>query len=372
MVSTTTADSLAGEAPSPAAPTRALTTSDPRVQLRRVLVFLLAVGVPLAWFKDPQLVWQPLLPIPLLYLSPRGASRVLVGFVAVLVVIGGGVTTYRVGMAVPDWPGTFQQNMWTYPFSDMLAEGHGVTLEHAHRVWATALGLVAICVLLTCYIQRAARGITGMSWAVLVAIIGQGLLGGTRVLENSQNLAFLHGALAQLVVALIVALAITASRTWRDLAPTPSRFAGGLRALGGITVVAVYGQIALGAWLRHQGQTLALLVHGTLALAVVALVLTFSKILGDAATEGAERGCVRAPLRFLQRLQLWTLIAQFSLGVLATIAIYFISGGMEAEVSVGEVAFATAHVFVGAVLLASVVAGAMFSRRALVADEVSA
>ena len=105
---------------------------------------------------------------------------------------------------------------------------------------------------------------------------------------------------------------------------------------------------------------------------MVALVLTFSKILGDAATEGAERGCVRAPLRFLQRLQLWTLIAQFSLGVLATIAIYFISGGMEAEVSVGEVAFATAHVFVGAVLLASVVAGAMFSRRALVADEVSA
>ena len=62
----------------------------------------------------------------------------------------------------------------------------------------------------------------------------------------------------------------------------------------------------------------------TLALAVVALVLTFSKILGDASAEGAEQGNERAPLRFLQRLQLWSLIAQFSLGVLATIAIYFI------------------------------------------------
>ena len=372
MVSTTTADSLTGDAPTQAPPVPASAAAGPRVLLRNALLLLLAVGVPIAWSRDPQLVWQPLLPIPLLFLTPRGASRVLVGFVAVLVVIGGGVTTYRVGMAVPDWPATFQQNMWTYPFSEMLSEGHGVTLEHAHRVWATALGLVAICVLLTCYIQRAGRGVTVMSWVVLMAIIGQGLLGGTRVLENSQNLAFLHGAFAQLVVALIVALSVTASRTWSHLTPSPSRFAGGLRVLGGLTAGAVYGQIALGAWLRHQGQTSALLVHGTLALAVVALVLTFSKILGDAASEGAERGADRASLRFLSRLQLWSLIAQFTLGVLATIAIYFISGGMEAEVSVGEVAFATAHVFVGAVLLSSVVVGAMFSRRALVAEEVSA
>lgn len=99
MVSTTTADSLTGVAPVPADSAAA-----PRVRLRNALVLLLLVGVPLAWQRDPQLVWQPLLPIPLLFLSPRGASRVLVAFVAVLVVIGGGVTTYRVGMAVPDWP----------------------------------------------------------------------------------------------------------------------------------------------------------------------------------------------------------------------------------------------------------------------------
>jgi len=369
MVSTTSADSLAGVAPSQPP---AVTASGPRLRLRNALVLLFLVGVPLAWFRDPQLVWQPLLPIPLLFLGPRGASRVLVAFVAVLVVIGGGVTTYRVGMAVPDWPATFSQNMWTYPFSEMLNEGRGVTLEHAHRVWASALGLVAICVLATCYIQRAARGVTGMAWAVLLVIIGQGLLGGTRVLENSQNLAFLHGALAQLVVTLIVALAVTASRTWRDLVPTPSRFAGGLRFLGTTTAVVVYGQITLGAWLRHQGQTSALAVHGTLALGVVVLVLTFSKVLGDAAAEGVERGANRAPLRFLQRLQVGSLIAQFVLGVLATIAIYFISGGMESEVSVGEVAFATAHVFVGAVLLSSVVVGAMYSRRALTGEEVGA
>ena len=63
------------------------------------------------------------------------------------------------------------------------------------------------------------------------------------------------------------------------------------------------------------------------------------------------------------------LVTQFTLGVLATIAIYFISGGMDAPVSVGEVAFATAHVFVGAVLLASAVVGAMYVKRALAPEE---
>ncbi|MEM8713971.1 MAG: hypothetical protein AAGG01_23765, partial [Planctomycetota bacterium] len=93
--------------------------------MRGILIALLLIGVPLAWMRDPQLVWQPLLPIPLLFLGPRGTSRVRAYFVAVLVVIGGGVTTYRVGMAVYDWPSTFDQNMWTYPFMEMLEEGLG-------------------------------------------------------------------------------------------------------------------------------------------------------------------------------------------------------------------------------------------------------
>ncbi|MEM9801621.1 MAG: hypothetical protein AAGA20_14940, partial [Planctomycetota bacterium] len=63
--------------------------------------------------------------------------------------------------------------------------------------------------------------------------------------------------------------------------------------------------------------------------------------------------------------QLGSVGAQFTLGILVTIAIFFVSGGMEAEVSVGEVAFAAAHVLVGAALLSSTVVGAMYARRAL-------
>lgn len=319
--------------------------------------------------------WQFLLimpiPVGLLWLSPRGASRALLACVAVLVVIGGGVTTYRVGMAVPDWPTTFQENMWTYSLKDMLAEGHGVTLEHAHRFWATGLGLVAISTLLTCFIHRARTAVTLLSGATLLAIIGQGILGGTRVLEVSQNLAFLHGALAQGIVALIAVLAVGASRTWADTKSTESAYAGGAAFLGTVTAGFVYCQIALGAWVRHQGQTVALLIHITLALAVVVVVLTFAKQLSVAATEGQERGIDRRVLARIQRWLLGSLIAQFTLGILATVGIYFFSGGMyidepmQAEVSVGEAIFATAHVFVGAILLSTTVIGAAYARRAL-------
>ncbi|MEM9803526.1 MAG: COX15/CtaA family protein, partial [Planctomycetota bacterium] len=286
MVSTTPADSIPDAMPDDAR--RA--SSAPRIRLRNALLALCLIGVPLAWSRDPQLVWQPLLPIPLLFLGPRGTSRVLVGFAAVILLIGSGVTTYRVGMAVPDWPATFSQNMWTYPYSDMLAEGYGVTLEHVHRVWGSALGLVAICVVLSCHIYRARTGLTLLAWATLTAVSIQGLVGGTRVLSDSQNLAFLHGVMAQGVVALIVALAVVASRTWERTRPTPSKHARALYALGPIVAVAVYLQIAMGAWLRHHGEVAALLIHGTFALLVVAFVFANAKVLRDAALEVEAAG----------------------------------------------------------------------------------
>ena len=337
-----------------------------RTRLRNVLIALFAIGVPLAWMRDPQLVWQPLLPIPLLFLTPRGTSRVLAFFAAVLVVLGGGVTTYREGMAVPDWPATFDQNMWTYPYAEMLSEGKGVTLEHVHRLWASALGLVAICVLLSTFIHRARTAVKAFAGVVLLAIIGQGLLGGTRVLENSQNLAFLHGAIAQAVVAGIVALAVFCSRTWKRVQPVPSEYARGAHFLGPWVVGSVYAQITLGAWLRHQGQTVALLIHITLALFVVVAVLVLAKQLGVAAKEAPSAAA--SSVRPLARLQGWllgSLIAQFLLGVLATYGIYKLSGGMQAQVSLGEAVFATGHVLVGAVLLSSTVVGTMYARRVL-------
>src|SRR5438445_7066802 len=58
-----------------------------------------------------------------------------------LIFVGGLVTTYRVGMAVPDWPTTFGMNMFLYRFWEAA---WGVFIEHGHRLYGAAVGLATI------------------------------------------------------------------------------------------------------------------------------------------------------------------------------------------------------------------------------------
>ena len=337
----------------------------PRVRLQRILLALCVIAIPLTLARSWQLVWQPLLPIPLLLMSARAVARVQVGAVLSLLLLGGAVTTYRVGMAVPDWPGTFYENMWTYPLADMLERGYGVTLEHTHRLWASAVGLIAICQVLVGYIHRERRAIVGLSWVALLAIIGQGLLGGTRVLEDSQHLAFLHGALAQLVFAIIVCVAVVTSRTWASAPRFSSELAARTVRTAGLASALVYVQIVLGAATRHSGHHVPLALH--LALAVGALVVVTMLIgrLGAAHDEGVAAGEDRRPLRALRIVTTASLHTQILLGVLVLAAIYMLSKGFEGEVSVGEAVFASLHVAVGAVLFSACVASWLWSRRIL-------
>lgn len=60
-----------------------------------------------------------------------------------LILMGGLVTTYRAGMAVPDWPNTFGYNLFLYPLESWL-QVFDVLLEHSHRVIGAAVGLAAI------------------------------------------------------------------------------------------------------------------------------------------------------------------------------------------------------------------------------------
>src|SRR5271154_5047922 len=55
-----------------------------------------------------------------------------------LLFVGGLVTTYKVGMAVPDWPTTFGMNMFLY---DFFQASWAVFGEHTHRLYGAAVGL---------------------------------------------------------------------------------------------------------------------------------------------------------------------------------------------------------------------------------------
>ena len=123
-----------------------------------------------------------------------------------------------------------------------------------------------------------------------------------------------------------------------------------------LSVPLVYGQIVLGAWLRHSGRSLPLVLHISAALVVAAVVLMLARALGRAAADEPLFGRLR-------RWLLAMLTIQVLLGVAATVAILVIGTGFQGSVTVIEAATATLHVGVGALLLAGCVGAMLWSRR---------
>jgi len=232
------------------------------------------------------------------------------GATLVLIVFGGLVTNSGAALAVPDWPTTFGHNMFLFPWSQMVG---GVFYEHSHRLVGAAVGL------LTLALSVALWGLGGRLRApgliALAAVIVQGTLGGLRVLLLKDQLAIVHGALAQAFFALVVTLALLTSSRMRAPVSPGTVAAGPLAALA---AAVVYAQIVLGALLTHEGW---LMPHLAVAVAVFGLV--------PAATARLRRGGdpVAAPL---SHALLMLLGVQLALGVgsyLARFSPVWIPGG---------------------------------------------
>ncbi len=187
------------------------------------------------------------------------------GVVAVtfaLIFIGGLVTTYQAGMAVPDWPlsfGSLNPEGWWGNFP--------VRLEHGHRLFASIVGLlVTVLFFWVWFSESRTRALRWLTAAALVGVIAQGVLGGLRVtIETGGNphlalrLRILHGCVAQAELCLLVAVATLLSRGWIADAWT-SAGAGfcAVKRMAWVAVGAVYGQLIVGAAMRHTGAGLAI------------------------------------------------------------------------------------------------------------------
>ena len=77
--------------------------------------------------------------------GPHWCALLATIFTWPLLFVGGLVTTYKVGMAVPDWPTTFGMNMFLY---DMTQASWAVFGEHTHRLYGAAVGLFTILLML--------------------------------------------------------------------------------------------------------------------------------------------------------------------------------------------------------------------------------
>jgi cytochrome c oxidase assembly protein subunit 15 len=182
--------------------------------------------------------------------------------------------------------------------------------------------------------------------AAVVLVIVQGVLGGLRVLWVSIDLAAVHACAAQLFFAVLVAMTLFTSETWRTsrgvLSAGHSRM--WLRRLAYAATVGIYFQIVLGALLRHSGGGVSpgfTAVHVTGAFVVVGLVM--------AVFIAAEKHFDDVPV---VRRAAWGLFGamalQFALGLAALLVMLYEEG--QRGVSLAPVLLTVAHLVVGALL----------------------
>ncbi len=178
-----------------------------------------------------------------------------------LIWVGGLVTTTDAGMAVPDWPTTFGYNLFLYPWQAWFYGPWNLFVEHGHRMLGALVGLMTIVLTLVVWIKDDRRWIRWLCAAALAGVIGQGVLGGLRVLRDDRALAMVHGCTGPAFFGLTVTLAVCLSRGWRSLRGTDAARSDA-RAWGSrvlplalLTLVLCYGQVVLGAVLRHMPPT---------------------------------------------------------------------------------------------------------------------
>jgi cytochrome c oxidase assembly protein subunit 15 len=171
-----------------------------------------------------------------------------------LIFAGAMVTSTGSGLAVPDWPTTYGENMFTFPYSKWVG---GIFYEHGHRLVASTVGF--LCIIQAIWLQRREpkKFVRTLGWLSLAAVIVQGLLGGLTVrLLLPKAVSISHAALAEIFFCINVAIAFFTSEWYARLrtmekADAPAAGSWALTAL-------VYAQVLAGAVMRHFEAGLAI------------------------------------------------------------------------------------------------------------------
>ena len=263
-----------------------------------------------------------------------------------LIIAGGLVTSNDAGLAVPDWPLSYGQ--W------MPRMVGGIFWEHSHRMIAASVGILTVILTGWLFLAGAERRLKTLGLVALVAVVLQGVMGGlTVLLELPVTVSVAHAFVAQGFFCIVISLALFTSRSWPPVsagAPTPAR--PGYRMALGLTL-ALFVQLLLGAVLRHSGTIdgvkamrlnfPALAGHLAGALVVVGLISAVAlPILKTASTGPAAR---------LSSLLLGLLVIQLGLGTGALMV--RLQAGDRIQPMPVDVGVTTAHVAVGALMLAS-------------------
>lgn len=173
-----------------------------------------------------------------------------------LIAIGGKVTSFEYGMAIP---GGFTTGGWI-SFLAPLEYWYNDTdkfWEHTHRIKGTLVGFLTIA--MTLFLWRTQRDRPWLRWmgvAMLVLVCIQGAFGAFRVSEVSLTLAFIHGIVGQVILCSWIVVAAALSRPWlsriRSINHAKRDYANAaLRWSVRVLLVLLLAQLTLGSAVRH-------------------------------------------------------------------------------------------------------------------------
>lgn len=171
-----------------------------------------------------------------------------------LIAAGALVKSREAGLSVPDWPlsygGVNPPRWW---------EIANVRAEHGHRLIAGTIALATFVLAFWTWRREERRWVRNLAWGAFGAVLLQALLGGITVLFFlPPAISISHAALAELFLCMVISVGAVTSRWWHDAPRAEGPTVGRTGQVALATTVAIFGQILLGAVVRHGDAGLAI------------------------------------------------------------------------------------------------------------------
>ncbi|HMD81682.1 MAG TPA: COX15/CtaA family protein, partial [Anaerolineales bacterium] len=134
----------------------------------------------------------------------------------------------------------------------------GVFYEHGHRMIAGFVGILTVILTVWLWLKEPRRWVKILGTVALLSVIAQAVLGGITVLYFLPTwVSTFHATLGQTFFCMIVSLAIFTSKWWsqnRTAAPGSENLTGRFLT----ATILIYIQLILGSWMRHSQAALAI------------------------------------------------------------------------------------------------------------------
>ncbi len=220
----------------------------------------------------------------------------VVAWALILLTAGALVTSEDAALAVPDWP-------LSYGSLNPPMVG-GIAFEHSHRLIAAGLGvlIMGLAFLLWRYDERPWVKYLGL--AAVGGVIVQGVLGGLTVLKLLHYwLPVMHACTAEIVFAILVAIAMCTSRWYMESLPQyVDRGVPSIHSIVVLNALVIFLQVLVGAGFRHK--YLSLKPHILGAPIVLAMVVWTAIALRKRFPEVSAMARVRKLLHSIVGLQI--------------------------------------------------------------------